>query len=212
MRARWLAVLLLVLPWIGSADPDGDSPDADVVSIVALERRVLAVNPTTGPVAETPLALNEVLLAHRAQGRMGIAATNRRLLGITSRSAVWAELRLRVSEGDDEPELVVEDRLALVRLQDRIAGITSASPVWHSAELAGDEDVLEIVSAAQVAAVVTDRRALGFAAGSGFVAEALGSTERLLRSSADDHSIQLVTSTRVLVFQRGSRRWTWVRD
>jgi hypothetical protein len=212
VRSRWLAALLLVLPWSGSADPDDDSLDADVVSIVALERRVLAVNPTTGPVAETPLAVNEVLLAQRARGRIGVAATNRRLLGITSRSAVWAELRLRVSESDDQPELVVEDRLALVRLEDRIAGITSASPVWHSVELAGDEQVREIVSAAQVAAVVTDRRALGFAAGSGFVAEPLGSTERLLRSSADDRSVQLVTSSRVLVFQKGARRWTWVRD
>ena len=212
MRSRWLAVWLLVVPCTGFADPDGDSLDADVVSIIALDRRVLAVNPTTGPVAETPLAVNEVPLAQRTQGRMGVAATNRRLLGITSRSAVWAELRLRVSEGNIQPELVVEDRLALVRLADRVAGITSASPVWHSAELAGDEYVREIVSGAQVAAVVTDRRAIGFAAGSGFVAESLGSTERLLRSSTDDHSVQLVTSSRVLVFQKGARRWTWVRD
>jgi len=211
VRAPWLTVLLLTLPWAGFAD-DGESADTDQVSIVSLERRVLAVNPVTGPVAETPLAVNEVLLAQRAQGRIGVAVTNRRLLGITSRSAVWAELRLRVREGDDQPELVVEDRLALVRLDGRIAGITAAGPVWHAVELARDERVLEIVSAARVAAVVTDRRVLGFATGSGFVAESLGSTERLLRSSADDRSVQLVTSSRVLVFQSGARRWTWVRD
>jgi hypothetical protein len=211
VRHAWLVLLLLALPGSGAADPD-DELDADVVSIVPLERRVLAVNPVTGPVAETALDLNESVLAFRTSGRLGVAVTNRRLLGITSRSAVWAELRLRVSEADHDPELVVEDRLALVRLPARVAGITSASPIWHHVELAGDERVLELVSAAQVAAIVTDRRAIGFAAGSGFVAEPLGSTERLERSSADDRSIQLVTSSRVLVFQRGARRWTWVRD
>lgn len=212
MRPTWLAALLLASPWPGAADPRGDAVDADVVSIVPLERRVLAVNPVTGPVAEIALAVNEVFLGYRTRGRLGVAATSRRLLGITSRSAVWAELRLRVSEGQHEPELVVEDRVALVRLPARIAGITSVSPVWHEVELAGDERVREIVSAAQVAAVVTDRRAIGFAQGSGFVAEPLSPSERLERSSADDRSVQLVTSNRVLVFQQGARRWTWVRD
>jgi hypothetical protein len=212
VRPTWLAALLLASPWPGAADPRGDAVDADVVSIVPLERRVLAVNPVTGPVAEIALAVNEVFLGYRTRGRLGVAATSRRLLGITSRSAVWAELRLRVSEGQHEPELVVEDRVALVRLPARIAGITSVSPVWHEVELAGDERVREIVSAAQVAAVVTDRRAIGFAQGSGFVAEPLSPSERLERSSADDRSVQLVTSNRVLVFQQGARRWTWVRD
>jgi len=213
VRRFWLALLLLALPGSGAADPAGDDGlDADVVSIVPLERRVLAVNPVTGPVAETALDVNETVLVFRTQGRLGVAVTNRRLLGITSRSAVWAELRLRVSEAEPEPELVIEDRLALVRLRARVAGITSASPIWNFVELAGDENVREVVSAAQVAAVVTDRRAIGFSAGSGFVAEPLGSTERLERSSADDRSVQIVTSSRVLVFQKGARRWTWVRD
>lgn len=211
MRRSWLAALLLAVPWPGAADRDA-AEDADVVSIVPLERRVLAVNSVTGPVAETALAVNESLLGYKTRGRLGVAATNRRLLGITSRSPVWAELRLRVSEANHEPELVVEDRVALVQLRNRIAGISAAGPVWHDVELASDEQVLDIVSASQVAAVVTDRRAIGFAAGSGFVAELLSATERLERSSADDRSIQLVTSHRVLVFQAGSRRWTWVRD
>jgi hypothetical protein len=212
VRRSWLAALLLAVPWPGAADPRDAAEDADVVSIVPLERRVLAVNPVTGPVAETPLAINESLLEYKTRGRLGVAATNRRLLGITSRSAVWAELRLRVSEAEHQPELVVEDRVALVRLRNRIAGISAAGPVWLDVELASDEDVIEIVSASQIAAVVTDRRAIGFSAGSGFVAEMLGATERLERSSADDRSVQLVTSNRVLVFQAGSRRWTWVRD
>jgi hypothetical protein len=211
-RTCLAALLLFALPWRGAADSRGDSLDADVVSIVPLERRVLAVNPVTGPVAETQLGLNEAFLGYRTHGRLGVAATNRRLLGITSRSAVWAELRLRVSEAEHEPEMVVEERVAVVRLPSRIAGITSASPVWHDVELTGDEYVREIVSAAQVAAVVTNRRVLGFAAGSGFVSEPLGANERLERSSADDRSVQLVTSDRVLVFQQGARRWTWVRN
>jgi hypothetical protein len=60
--------------------------------------------------------------------------------------------------------------------------------------------------------VVTDRRAIGFAEGSGFVAEPLGATERLERATADDRSVQIVTSNRVLVFQQGARRWTWIRN
>ena len=42
--------------------------------------------------------------------------------------------------------------------------------------------------------------------------EPLAATERLERSSADDRSVQIVTSNRVLVFQQGARRWTWVRN
>lgn len=207
-----LAALLIAWPVQGAADHrDGDSDD-DVVSIVPLERRVLAVNPVTGPVAETSLDVNEELLAYRTHGRLGVAVTTRRLLGITSRSAVWAELRLRVSEGGHTPELIVEERVALVRLGKRIAAINAASPVWHDVELASDEHVREIVSSGRVVAVVTDRRALAFSARVGFVAESLSPTERLERATADDRSIQLVTSTRVLVFQEGSRRWTWVRD
>lgn len=211
VRRTWLAALLVALPWPGAAD-NRDGVDADVVSIVPLEHRVLAVNPVTGPVAETDLAVNETFLGYRTSGRLGVAATSRRLLGITSRSAVWAELKLRVSEGDREPEMVVEDRVALVQLPKRIAGITSVSPIWHDVELASDEEVRQIVSAAQVAAVITDRRAIGFAQGSGFVAEPLAATERLERSSADDRSVQIVTSNRVLVFQQGARRWTWIRN
>jgi hypothetical protein len=212
VRRSWLAALVLALPWPGAADNRDADVDADVVSIVPLEHRVLAVNPVTGPVAETRLAVNETLVAYRTRGRLGVAATNRRLLGITSRSAVWAELRLRVRESTREPELVVEDRVALVRLADRIAGITAVSPIWHEVELASDEQVREVVSAARVAAVITDRRVIGFAQGSGFVSETLAATERVERSSADDRSIQLVTPNRVLVFQEGARIWTWVRD
>ena len=126
MRPTWRAALLVALPWPGAADPRGESLDADVVSIVPLERRVLAVNPVTGPVAEIDLAVNEAFLGYRTRARLGVAATSRRLLGITSRSSVWAELRLRVSEGQYEPELVVEDRVALVRLPQRIASANAA--------------------------------------------------------------------------------------
>ena len=212
VRRTWLAALLVALPWPGVADNRDGSVDADVVSIVPLEHRVLAVNPVTGPVAEIDLAVNETFFGYRTRGRLGVAATSRRLLGITSRSAVWAELKLRVSEGNEEPQMVVEERVALVQLRQRIAGITSVSPVWIDVELASDEEVRQIVSAAQVAAVVTDRRAIGFAQGSGFVTEPLAASERLESSSADDRSVQLVTSSRVLVFQQGSRRWTWVRN
>jgi hypothetical protein len=210
LRRGLAAVLLALLNGQARAQGEGVRTE-DLVSVLALDQRVLAVNPVTGPVAEIDLELGERVLGVRSRGQIGVAATNRRLLGISRRTATWAELRYRVSESPSPDDLLVGDRIALVRLQTRLVGLTSGAPTWQALGISPGEQLVRFQAGANLAAVVTDRRAIAFGR-TGFVEEFLTPREEIRRAVIDDQSISLHTSYRVLVFQSGARGWTWVRD
>jgi hypothetical protein len=205
----------VVLALLGAARATADLEDLepqDIVNLVSLEDRLLAVNPATGAVAEVDLELGERLIEMRSRGLVGVALTSRRLLGITSRSAVWAELRYRVTEGDGAFPLHLSDRVALVELPHRLAALAPGSGGWQELSVGPSEQLVRIDSSARIITIVTSRRAIGYSRRSGFVEVSLSPREQVERASLDDRSAALITSHRVLIFQAGGRGWSWLRD
>lgn len=218
MRSRtWTApalILALALPASGAGATDDALRPEDAVSVIALEQRLLAVNPVTGPAAELDLELGERVLEVRSQGLLGIAVTDRRVLGISSGSATWVELRYRVHEREAAPprRIHLTDRIALVQLPRRLVGLGSGLGAWQTTSIGPGEEIREVRSSARIASAVTSRRVIGFSRTSGFVEIGLSPREEVRSSTLDDRSATLVTSHRVLVFQDGSRAWTWLSD
>ncbi len=208
--------LALALAAGGTAAGDEQVRPEDVVSVIALEQRLLAISPATGPAAELDLELGEEVLEVRSRGLLGIAATDRRVVGISSGSGSWIELRYRVHERASEPggapgRLHLADRIALVVLPQRLVALGSGQGSWQTVSIGPGEQIVEVRTSANVASVVTSRRAIGFSRHSGFVEVALSPRERVRRTTLDDRSAALVTTHRVLVFQDGGR-WTWLHD
>ena len=207
--AAGLLALSILLAGPGWAQEGVQSED--LVNIVVLSDSVVAINPRTGPVAQLDLDLGEYVVGVRGSGQIGIAATNRRLLGISTRSATWAELRYRISEVVQPVRVVIADRVALVPFAGRLVALSADSPTWQEFRLSPEEHIERAASGENLVLVVTRRRAVAFGR-SGFVAQALTPRERIRGLSIDDHSIALTTTYRVLIFQSGARNWTWIRE
>ena len=213
MKARLLLAALLAasLGGIHPAHAQSGVQIEDRVDVLLVDRRLIAVNATGQSVAELVLELGEEVVASGSQGRLGVAATTARLLGIRAGDPGWTELRYRVSERKSPPErLHLEDRIALVTLPMRIVALTSSSRGWLELGLSPGERVEGVLSDTNLAAVVTPRRAIAISDGSGFVEIGLGPREQIESTSARSSSISLVTERRVLVFRAGSAFWVEV--
>ena len=172
--------------------------------MVSVDRRVLAVN-AAGGLPELDLEIGEEVMGTRSAGLVGVASTNTRLLGITTQSASWRELRLRVSERASRPERIhVGERVALAILDERIAALAPGSTGWNEVALTPRESIAHIAVGSNVAGVAAQLRAIGFSAGSGFVSLSLEPSEKIEASSAKDSSIVLTTNSRILIFREGS--------
>ena len=90
----WPALLALALATPAAADPDrGAFPLEDRLQVIVLQRSVLAIDGRTGGQREEPLELGERVLSHRADGRVAIALTDRRILAIAAGSGAFQEAR-----------------------------------------------------------------------------------------------------------------------
>lgn len=200
-----LALALFETPIAAASDLRSEPEDR--IDVISVDRRVLAVN-ADGGLPELDLEIGEEVTGTRSVGLVGVAATNTRLLGITSESGSWRELRLRVSERRNLPERIhVGDRVALAVLGGRIAALALGSTGWNELPLTPREKVEHAKAGANVAGVATQLRAIGFSASSGFVSITLRPSEEVQASSVKDSSIVLTTNVRILIFREGSGIW-----
>ena len=209
---RRLGCVLLVFAVVqtptAAADQRRSEPE-DRIDVISVDRRVLAVN-ANGGLPELDLEIGEEVTDTQSDGLVGVAATNTRLLGITSESGSWRELRLRVSERralDRGDRIHVGDRVALAVLDERIAALALGSTGWNELALTPREEVEHAKVGANVAGVATQLRAIGFSARSGFVSISLRPNEEIQASSVKDSSIVLTTNVRLLIFREGSGIW-----
>jgi hypothetical protein len=184
----------------------------DQVDIAVVDHKLIAVVGVGFAAVEERLGLGEQVLAVRSRGFVGVVSTNRRLLAISSRSNIFAELRYRVSEGNiGEDALHVGDRLALVELPTRIVAFTPFGGGWFELSLGPGETPRRVEAEADVAAVVTPRRAIAFSPRlRSFVQFPLTPDEDVERASLSDESITLILPHRILVFRDGDEFWTSV--
>ena len=98
-----------------------------------------------------------------SRGTVGAALTNKRLLGVSLRSSGWRTLRLT-----DGERLVLDaslgGNLLVAATQRRILAFHGTTGVWSEVRFSPGEGVEESAAGDQVAVVLTNQRAVGFAA------------------------------------------------
>jgi hypothetical protein len=217
VAGAWLSSAALVAcAWLASAglaaaDVFGDEePEiADVVDVVVLGRELVAFDAVGSGQTVLRLERDEDVRWTGAQGRVGVAITDRRVLAVTPDASSWREERLHLGESPPE-RAKIGARVALALTAKRALGFDGGSNNWVETRLGVREKIVSARVAENTAVVVTDRRALGLSRQRGGFFEAdLNLRERLERVDAKANMATVTTSRRVLLFQGGSGVWTY---
>lgn len=204
---RWPALLALLLALPAAADPPlGAFPLEDRLQLVVLPRSVLSIDGRTGGQREISLELGERVLSTRADGVVGVAVTERRLLAVAVGSGAFQEARFTRGEAlVGQPAL--GDRVALVVTTRRVIGFDGGSGNLVETRLGPRERVVGTAVANSVAVAATGRRALGLSPfRGGFFEVRLDLDERASLSASGDIAT-LATASRLLTFRAASGSW-----
>jgi len=215
-RMPRICLSLLSVAWIGLAASPADArflpgvstPTLDLVDIVVRKREVLAVEPSArGIIQRTPLMVGEDVLWAGARGRVGIVVTDKRLLGITTNSGGWREIRFKIHES--EPiSILLGDRVAVVLTDMRALGMSTAGSQFHQEYIGTNETPLDAMVGDNVAAIVTDRRVIGLSGFlPGFAQELVGVHEDLEYASTLPNFVTIGTDDRILIFRAPTGAW-----
>jgi hypothetical protein len=214
VSARLPALLAGLLLATAAAGADlrapGETPVADVLQIILLERDVVAVDGLAGTELRQRLELGEVVHYAESRGRVGIVLTDRRVLAVGVRSGAWQEARYR--RGEPPPTgAFLGEQVALVVTSKRALGFDGGSGNLVERSLGPRERVIAADASGAVGVIVTDRRAFGVSpfAGGFFVAK-LRVEESVDAVSASGNVATVRTSRRLLTFQAPSGTWVEV--
>lgn len=201
---RIAAVFLTLTPGFASGQV---TATLDAVDVQQVGRELLAARDGNAA-TRIRLESGERVVSLESRGVVGAVLTDRRFLCVTVASSGWQEARLR--REDAAPEgIQLAANLALVITPTRIFGCDGPSGRVRITRLASREVVLEQGVNERVGVVVTDRRAIGFAAGFPTPADRslqIGETLESLRVLARTANVR--TSRRLLVFNAASALWT----
>jgi hypothetical protein len=185
----------------------GETPIADVLQLIQLDRELVAVDGLAGADIRVDLELGERVLWTEARGRVGIAVTDRRLLAVATRSGAWQATRFRRGEALPEGAFVGE-QVAVVVTSKRALGFDGGSGNLVERSLGPRERVIAADASGAVGLVVTDRRALGVSPfAGGFFTTALRVGESIEAVAATGNVATVRTSRRLLTFQAAGGIW-----
>ena len=212
-NAIWpvLAALWLAAP-AESADlaPGADAGDVvleDVIEVQVLDREVFAFDALGSGRIRLRLDEDEKVLWTGSRGRVGIAITNRRLLGASPEASFWREADLRLAETVPDQALL-GGRVALALTQQRALAFAARTAKWVAAEIGPQEEVLLHRAGESTGLVITPRRALGFSANLGrFFEIKLRIHETIEDVRAGAQVATVTTSQRILVFRSPTGVW-----
>jgi hypothetical protein len=205
-----LALTLLSDPTSALAQARDTAPLEEQIDLVQVDRRILAVNGATGRVVEVELEVGERVIRLASRGAVGAVSTTARLLGLTSNSANWQEIRHRLSDRKRPPErILVGERVILVPLTTRIAALGMGSGSWAELEIGPGEELRQLRISDNVALALTQRRAIAFpSASADFAQILLTPNEETETISVQPNSVTLTTSRRVLLFREQGLFWS----
>jgi len=203
-----LGTAWLLLGGVASAGSPGDVPLGDLLQIVRTPRALLALDAEGGGDTREALERGETILWTGSRGLVGMALTDRRILGVRTRSAAWQTTRWR--QGERRPaEAELGDRLALLATDRRLLGFDGGSGNFVEVTVGPRERVLETRVSANLAVAVTSRRALGLSPFSGgFFETPLRVGESVERLDLASEIATLTTSRRLLVFRGRTGAWS----
>jgi hypothetical protein len=206
MRSLLLALVLWAAFPAAAQSPD-ETPLLDVLEVMVLDGKLLAIDAETGGQRALKLRLDERVVWKASRGRVGVAFTDQRVVAVAVESAAWQEAGLH--RGERLPErAILGDRVALVITSDRAIGFNGETGNLIESRLGLNERVLSAQAGANVAVVVTDRRALGLSPRvGGFFTTKVFLEERLESVEAGSNLATVTTDRRVLVFRTPTGTW-----
>lgn len=205
-RAALLLWLLGFAPDVAAQAPD-DVPLADVLEILELDRKLLAIDARTGGQLELSLRLNERVVWRTTQGRVGMVLTDQRVLAAATRSGTWQEIDLQRGE-EVRGRAQLGDRVGLLVTSRRAIGFDGGSRNLLEASLGLREQVLATAVGRNVAVLVTDRRALGLSPSvGGFFGVRIELGEGVESVEAESNLATVTTKRRLLIFRTPTGTW-----
>ena len=204
-----LPVLLLAFG-VATAVPaiaQNQSPLSPLLEVQVLGRELLAIDSEGGGQRSERLERNETVLYTRSQGRVGVVVTDRRLLAIATRSGAWQQARYRNGEAPPA-DVEIGDRVALVLMRTRAVGFDGGSRNLVESGIGPREHVVDSAVGANVAVLITDRRALGLSSDrGGFFEVPIRLGEGIQSVTAFANHATLQTSQRLLIFRGPAATW-----
>jgi len=186
---------------LGASAQSGRFVPDDAVTVVPVQRQLLAVISGRGQVAEQ-LQSDEELLWSGARGLVGLALTTRRALAISPASGGWQALRQRISESDfGTPQLGAE--VALVETRWRVLAFDGRRGRWAHYDLGPNETLQGRAVDTAMAVAVTSRHVLGLRAGSGRIESERLTVHETVESVRADGAVGVVTTSRRLLVHDG---------
>lgn len=198
--AGWIA-------WAPQARAQGDTPLSPVLEVVELPRLLLAIDSEGGGETPVRLEVGEAVYWKGSRGRVGAAITDRRMLMVATRSGSWQDVRFQ--RGERIPEAAeLGDRVVLFTTDDRAIGFDSVNRNVALASIGPQESWGQVSVSANVAVVMTNRRALALGAGSGgFFEVKLRVGEAAEYVSAFANHATVSTPDRLLIFRAPTGAW-----
>jgi len=196
---------LLVCGAAAAQSPD-EVPLEDLLEIVRLPGKLLAIDASGGGQTRVDLELGEQVRWLGTRGEIGIALTDRRLLAVARRSAAWQEDRYWRNEAPPS-EALLGDRVALVQTSQRVIGFTGAGHLIEY-RVGPQEQVVATRIGANAAVFLTNRTAQGLSAQlGGFFETAIHARERLESVSPRTNLVTVRTDRRLLIFRSPTGTW-----
>jgi hypothetical protein len=207
VRRVALAASIVLFASMAPAQLVDEFPLADVLEILELDGKLLAVDARTGGQLELDLRLGERVQWRATRGRVGMALTDQRVLGVAVASGTWQQVELQNGEQvPGHPEL--GDRVGLLLTSRRAIGFDGGSRNLLEASLGLRERVLATAVGRNVAVVVTDRRALGLSPSvGGFFDTPIQLGETVERILAESNIATVTTARRLLIFRTPTGTW-----
>lgn len=179
------------------------------LTLVVLERSIVAERATGGGGLVVDLGVGERLVWADTRGRVAAAITDRRFLAVTATSASWQEVRFRPREVPPRSALIGA-RTAITATDLRVLGFDGTSGNVLEADLGPREEVRQLAVDWHVAAAVTSRQVLAMSSFlGGFFAEPIGVREDVVSLDTRPETVVLRTDRRLLLFRARTGRWTY---
>lgn len=199
--------LVLLAPHPAHGQVGAESPLADLLEIVVVERELLAIDAESGGQRSERLHLGETVRWHGSRGRVGVVVTNERLLAVGTGSGSWQEMRYRSGE-QLVSDVLLGDRVALAITNLRAIGFDGGSSNLVEQSLGPRERVLRHEVGENVAVVITDRRVLGLSPFvGGFSSRKMNLDDRVESVDAAANVATVTMTHRLLIYRSTSGSW-----
>lgn len=181
------------------------------VKIKVFEDKLLAIDSLTGRTISEKLGPGEAVESYKAKGVVGVAATNRRIMGFSARSGSWASQRLFGKEALLEEGVRVSDWLGLVVTTYKAYVFDPEGGSWIAASLTSFDFPLKYYLGENIGLVVTRQRALGFSSltpNKIWQSVDFRTNDPVLDISVGDNIATLDTRNKLLVFNGLTGSWS----